>query len=204
MEYQCQSTPGIAIASCSSMRIKTPLRLGLIATIAVACLGFPQMASALTIGDNKELGFVDPGIPAGDQDRTDYVNALIGLGLGQSTVVTIDGQTNTITRSMNNFGTLAPAVFALNGTGTSINLGTTGYAYLLAKYDGPNFGSEVWDISGKTGIINIPATGGGYGLSGWTLFTPGSQQSVPDGGATVALLGVALGGLGAIRRFVKR
>jgi hypothetical protein len=169
-----------------------------------ACLGFANVASALTIGDTNELGFVDPGIPAGDQDRTDYVNALIALSLGGSTVVTIDGQTNTITRSMNDFGPLAPAVFALNGTGTSINLGTTGYAYLLAKYDGPNFGSEVWDISGKTGTIKIPATGGGYGLSGWTLFTPGSQQSVPDGGATVALLGVALGGLGAMRHFARR
>ena len=185
------------------MKLITPLKLILTATIAVACLGFPQLASALTIGDARELGFIDPGIPAGDQDRTDYVNALIGLGLGQSTVVTINGQTNTITRSMNDFGTLAPAVFALNGTGTSIDLGTVGYAYLLAKYDGPNFGSEVWDISGRTGIIKIPATGGGYGLSGWTLFTPGSQQSVPDGGATVALLGVALGGLGAMRRFVR-
>jgi hypothetical protein len=174
-----------------------------LALAIAACLGFPQLASALTIGDTRELGFIDPGIPAGDQDRTDYVNALIALPLGGSTVVTINGQTNTITRSMNNFGTLAPAVFALNGTGTSIDLGTVGYAYLLAKYDGPNYGSEVWDISGRTGIIKIPATGGGYGLSGWTLFTPGSGQSVPDGGATVALLGVALGGLSAIRRFVK-
>src|SRR5882762_4192986 len=152
-------------------------KLLFLALAIAACLGLPNLASALTIGDARELGFVDPGIPAGDQDRTDYVNALIALPLGGSTVVTINGQTNTITRSLNNFGILAPAVFALNGTGTSINLGTTGYAYLLAKYDGPNFGSEVWDISGKTGIVNIPATGGGYGLSGWTLFTPGSQQS---------------------------
>ncbi len=175
----------------------------LIVLVATACLGFPHLASALTIGNARELGFVDPGIPASDQDRTDYVNAMIGLPLGGSTVITRSGQTNTITRSMNNFGALAPAVWALNGTGTSINLGTIGYTYLLAKYDGPNYGSEVWYVGGLTGTVKIPATGGGYGLSGWTLFTPGSGQSVPDAGATVALLGIALGGLGAIRRFVR-
>jgi hypothetical protein len=178
--------------------LKSP-KLNLIVLIAIACLGFVNVASALTIGDTNELGFVNFGIPSGDADRTLYVNHLIGMTLG--TTDSADGQD--YTRSSNSFTPLDNAVWALNGTGTSIDLGASGYEYLFAKYDGPNYGSEVWYIGGLTGIITIPATGGGYGLSGWTLFTPRSQQSVPDGGPTVALLGLALGGLGAIRRFVR-
>jgi hypothetical protein len=166
-------------------------------TVACASLVFASQASALHIGDSHELGFVTFGIPSGDQDRVDYVNAMIDLALGGSTVVIKNGIPNTVTRSMNDFGPLADAVFALDGTGTSINLGT-GYDYLFAKYDGPNYGAEVWDVSGLTGVITIPATGGQYGLSGWTLFTP-DGGNVPDGGATASLLGAALMGLAVLR-----
>jgi hypothetical protein len=163
--------------------------------VAVACasLGFASQVSALTIGDSHELGFVNFGIPSGDADRTLYVNHLIDQALGTTDVA--DGQT--YTRSNNSFGSLSDAVFALNGTSTSINV--TGYDYLFAKYDGPNYGSEVWFVGDLSGVITIPATGGKYGLSGWTLFTSDGGNNVPDGGATVALLGAALMGLAALR-----
>jgi hypothetical protein len=96
---------------------------------------------------------------------------------------------------------LPTAVFALNGTGTTIDLGSGLYSYLFAKYDGPNYGSEVWYVGNLSGIITIPATGGRYGLSGWTLFGPGGGQ-VPDGGTTVMLLGAALGALAMARRYI--
>jgi VPDSG-CTERM motif len=156
---------------------------------------------SLTIGDTQELGFVDPGLPAGDANRTLFVNTMIGLALGGSTHVIVGPHDNLVTRSNNDFGPLPTAVFAKNGTGTTIDLGTGLYSYLYAKYDGPNFGAEVWYVGNLSGIITIPATGGGYGLSGWTLFGPGVTQ-VPDGGATVMLLGVALGVLGMVRRFL--
>lgn len=151
-------------------------------------------AHALTIGDGHEIGYVQYGIPSGDADRTAYVNHLIDMALGSSDSAL--GQT--FTRSSNDFGTLPDAVFALNGTSTSINLGS-GYLYLFAKYDGPNWGSEVWYVGDLSGTITIPATGGGYGLSGWTLFNPGGT-SVPDGGTTALLLGLGLVGLSFIAR----
>jgi len=169
------------------------------AVFCAAMLAFGHNASALTIGDEHELGFVEFGIPSGDQDRTDYVNHLIGMALG----TTDQALGQTFTRSNNDFGPLPTAVFALNGTSTSINLGAGGtYSYLFAKYDGPNYGSEVWYVGDLSGIITIPATAGGYGLSGWTLFGPGGQ-GVPDGGTTAMLLGTALGALGMARRFLK-
>jgi hypothetical protein len=154
------------------------------------------------------LGQVITGIPSGDDDRTDYVNRLISLAPG-TTGFAADGQI--YNRSLANPGPGFPnyptAVFASNGTGTSINLGDgTLYSYLFAKYDGPNAGSEVWYVGGVSGIITIPAqglAGQRYGLSGWTLFGPG-VPGVPDGGATVMLLGAALGSLGMARRFLKR
>ncbi|HEU5238609.1 MAG TPA: VPDSG-CTERM sorting domain-containing protein, partial [Pyrinomonadaceae bacterium] len=130
-----------------------------------------------------------------------YVNHLIGMALG--TTDQAFGQT--FFRSNNAFGSLPTAVLAghVNGTSTSINLGAGGlYTYLFAKYDGPNYGSEVWYVGDLSGTITIPGSAGGYGLSGWTLFGPGTP-GVPDGGTTVMLLGAALGALGMARRYLK-
>ena len=155
---------------------------------------------SLAIGDGHELGFVNFGIPSGDADRLNYVNHLIGMALGSQD----DAFGQHFTRSNNTFGQLPQAVLAghVNGTSTSINLGAGGlYTYLFAKYDGPNYGSEVWYVGDLSGIIEIPATAGGYGLSGWTLFGTGIP-GVPDGGISAMLLGTALGALGLARRFL--
>ncbi len=98
-----------------------------------------------------------------------------------------------------------------NANYVSIDLGSTGYGYLVGAYDGTQAGAEVWDISGLSGTIYIPeyaylsgghlATGPApgttdqYQITSWTLMNP-----VPDGGLTIALLGFALVGLGLIRR----
>jgi hypothetical protein len=195
---------GMAFASsyCNmKINIISKNKLALVsAAFCAAMLAFTHNAKALTIGDNHQLGYVQFGIPSGDQDRTNYVNHLIGMALG--TTDQAFGQT--FHRSNNNFGPLPTAVFALNGTSTTINLGAQGtYQYLFAKYDGPNYGSEVWYVGDLSGIITIPAKAGKYGLSGWTLFT-GASNGVPDGGATVMLLGTALGALGMVRRFIRR
>ena len=174
------------------------------AAFCAVMLAFSHNASALTIGDNQELGKVFFGIPSGDDARTAYVNHLVGMALGTSDSAL--GQS--FTRSNNDFGPLPTAVFGLNGTGTSIDLGSGLYSYLFAKYDGPNGGVEVWFVGNLSGNVTIPAFGFGppgttkYGLSGWTLFGPGTPPGVPDGGFTVMLLGAALGALGIARRFL--
>ena len=184
------------------LNMKTLKYLAVIA-VALATLGLTSQVSAITlaIGDSHELGFVQYGIPSGDADRTTYVNHLINMAVGTSG--SADGQD--YTRSTNVFGSLSAAVFAFNGTGTSVDLGTTGFQYLFAKYDGPNYGSEVWYVGNLSGVITIPTHGSGdqYGLSGWTLFTPGGNgASVPEGGATLLLLGTAVGVIALGRRFV--
>ena len=169
-----------------------PIKCLIALTVACASLGFASQVSALVIGDSHELGFVNYGIPSGDQDRENYVNHLIDMALGSQD----DALGQHFTRSNNNFGPLADAVFDNNGTSLSIDV--TGFDYLFAKYDGPNYGAEVWYVGDLSGVITIPAKGGKYGLSGWTLFT-GSPNNVPDAGGTVSLLGAALMGLALLR-----
>jgi hypothetical protein len=169
-------------------------------------LALSHNASALTIGDTHELGQVRPPIPEGDADITQYVNFMIGLALGGSGHVIIGPHDALVTRSLNDFGPLpSPATLALRSTGTTIDLGATAgvYDYLFAHYGGPGGGTaEVWFVGDLSGMITIPATGfGGYGLSGWALFTaPGG--AVPDGGATVMLLGAGICVLGIARRYI--
>ena len=55
-----------------------------------------------------------------------------------------------------------------------------------------------------SGTVEIPAFWGQNALSDWTLFRgEGTPPPVPDGGATVMLLGAALGALGTVRRFLR-
>lgn len=157
-------------------------------------LAFSHNASALTFGDNNFLGQVIPGT-GGIAERTAYVNHMIGMNRGGFGVF----MNQTFSRSTNNFGALPTAVFARNGTGKNVALGTGLYSYLFARYSGVSFVWYVGNLSGNVQIPLITATGGL--LMGWSLFSAGGQ--VPDGGTTVMLLGMALGALGMARRFLK-
>jgi hypothetical protein len=109
------------------------------------------------------------------------------------------------------------------GAVVSLTLAST-FQYLVVAYDGENGGVMVYNISSLVAgtVIQLPRyarpsppldgiTGraliqddGTYQMTGWTLLNPNPpQQQVPDGGATVILLGAALTGLGAMRRFIK-
>jgi hypothetical protein len=166
-------------------------------------IGYPLPPINLVSGDQHELGQVLPGPLVGDADREQYVNFMISLPLGGSDHVMINGQDSLVMRSNNDFGALLdPATLALTGKGMMVNLGTQSmYDYLLVRYNGPNAVSKVWHVGDLTGRIIIPAIWGEHGLPSWALFTSG-PESVPDGGATVMMLGAALGTLGVVRRYL--
>jgi hypothetical protein len=162
---------------------------------------FPLPPINVAIGDQHELGQISPGISAGHGEIAQYINFMVDLSLGGSGHLIMNGQDNLVTRSSNNFGSLSsPVTLALTGVSMTINLGTQGtYDYLLANYNAPNGASEVWYIGDLTGTIVIEPNLGQYGLSSWALLT-GGPQSVPDGGTTAILLGMALCALGGARR----
>jgi hypothetical protein len=128
-------------------------------------------------------------------------------------------------------GLPATAAGAVLGTGivdgttaVSIDLTAIGstFGYLVVAYDGPNGGVAVFNISGVTGTILLyryasiqldgqghptgnllgsnTAQQGYHRMTSWTLLNP---TSVPDGGTTVMLLGMALGALGMARRYLR-
>ena len=173
--------------------------------------GFTHNASAVVtpgfeINGTQVIGYVNFGVPSGDQDRTDYTNHLIYMyNNGIANDPNFLGQSYDILHGAPAFGaSLGTAVFGQNGTGKSVALGAQGtYTYLFAKYDNTKAGSVVWYVGDQSGTIEIAATYNGHDLSSWTLFTSG-VNGVPDGGTTVMLLGMAFGALGIARRFIRR
>jgi hypothetical protein len=170
------------------------------------------------------LGTVLPGTQGGGgqaQRDADMTNALLALGLGAQSQV--PGE-SLYSRSFNNFGSLPAAtatgavlsgVISAGTTAVTVSLGT-GFQYLVAAYDGPNGGVAVFNVGGLTGSVDLyryakPLANGnllgsntaqqGYFLmTGWSLLNP--TGTVPDGGTTAMLLGMAFGALGMARRFL--
>lgn len=171
--------------------------------------------------DPNALGDVVSGITAGGQVNRDVlmVNQLLALGLGATQ--TIDG--HQYQRSLNVFSPL-PAAITTDAMLFSIPGGYTGFTgdwleltladtfrYLVVKYDGPNSGTQVWDVASfDSGTIlqlpryaqpTSPGSGplvpGKYEMSGWTLLNVGKT---PDGGSTIVLLGLAIFGVDFLRR----
>jgi hypothetical protein len=185
--------------------------------VAVPCVH----ATYIDFSSTRYLGFVDAG-NEGDAGRTDLLNQLIDLAPGTGPVASVSPTTgNLLTRSLNQpiaWATMPNAVGIsnINGIqGSSSGLSTyTGlnFTYMYAKWDGPNFGSGVFYIAGLSSveiISNLGYPGGQqYGLSGVSFFTPTTTPNpndggkVPDGGTTIACLGMALLGLGSMKKLI--
>jgi hypothetical protein len=170
-------------------------------------LTFSHKASAVDLGffpDPHVVGTVTPDDPDDIIDEANYINFMIHLAVGDSGTF----QLNTIAHLQLSGSLLgaAEAFAAVRGTtANNIDLDFGGYQYLFAKYDGQNDLSQVWWLGGldPDAILNIPTQGPeGQALSHWTLFLGGAP--IPDGGATIMLLGGALGALGMARRYVMR
>jgi len=214
---------GFAVIGFMKINIVPPKKFPLVAlAFCAGMLAFAQNASAtrqplpstptptLAFNDTHVVGTITPASPADAGDVVNYVNFMIGLAPGGSGDFLAPppppNNIQHITRSSNLFGSLPTAtVTGVSGGGTTIDLGAGGvFTYLFAKYDGQNDRSLVWNVADLSGMITIPADGPlGHGLSGWILFGPGGGQGVPDGGATVILLGAGLGALGMVRRYLK-
>ena len=57
-------------------------RIAVVATFCLALFALSFNSNALTLGDEHELGTIVPSIRQGDDAITQYLNVMIGLGLG--------------------------------------------------------------------------------------------------------------------------
>jgi hypothetical protein len=158
-------------------------------------------SAALVVGDANYIGSIDDGVPSGAADEVNYVNSLLdkAAGSGDSPCLyDADEVCNREGSTVNTAGfadAVAPVVKEEPTDGT---VDVTGYQYLLAKYGagGGEQSSFVWyvgNLSGNQTIANLQA------LSHISLFNQGGT-TVPDGGATLGLLGLGMLGLGYLRR----
>ena len=176
------------------------------ALVACACI-IASKASAISLpaffaANPNVAGVIDDAVPFGDDARVVYVNYLLSLGANANS--TSDGE-RFMTGPTDYNGTVTK-LESQNGTGQS---SVSGWDYLFVKYDGPNAGAIVYVLNGDS--FNIAANMNGLvtptgatttktwngGVSGWTLY---GAHSTPDGGSTLALVGLAMAGLGLARR----
>lgn len=184
------------------MKTKT-LHLGLIALIVGAFFGLSSLSNASLI--NITIN------PSTGQPATDIDFGLLG---NNSVQINFDALATDIAAYNSFFGTSLPA--PLSTGSADLSPGTvdiTGFDYAVLHYGkgrhgaGQGGGIVFYDLNGMTGLFTFPANGsepnGFGGLSSIRLFV-GAPATVPDGGTTVALLGIALSGVGIARRYIKR
>ena len=188
------------------------------ALIAVVCaLGLVALTATkaaaiditLTFTDAYYVGQIVDGIPSSVADEMGYISDLITLAPGAPpTAIPPSTETYNRLNSTNNGpfpdpNTLIGTKFDMrDGWPTSL-ISVNGVTYILAKYDAhnPGAGAYVWLLTGLLPVdtVTLPTLSpGGYGISHYTVF--GAVPTVPDGGATLMMLGGALVGLGALRR----
>ena len=175
-------------------------RAGVLA--AAAMLMSTSAYATLSLNDPGVVGSIRSGEPASIDDEVAYANNL--LAMGANATASIDGH-NYATSSTDYNATLSSVGASQNTTSTS----GSGFAYVLAKYDGPNGGDILWYVGG--GSFNLPAdssplwtnrAGEGYGLSHWTGF--GGAPPVPEPTTIIAsallLLPFGVSTIRALRR----
>jgi hypothetical protein len=178
---------------------------------ALAIVFSPGNANALTVvldyGDDYYLGFVSPGTPA-NIDVT-LINWLLALDPnGLDTTRPLNPSTNYIVSredspaSLCAVGTCDPATGSHEDVTTNLSslIDVSGYTYLLGKWGNV---AHVWVVSGIDSVflpnkLDLNGTQS-QGLSNYGRYNK-APTAVPDGGATVGLLGLAMLGVGYLRR----
>ena len=160
------------------------------------------------------LGEFVPGVVGANGQAArdaDMVNALLTLSPGGTGSFNLGSNPpESAQRSLNVFIPAPPAatdvgavlVGQASGSGNfTAAVPAGGYTYYVVQWDGPNGGAMAYDIAGIAAgtLLELPINAYGHGQTGGS-FLKSTGTNVPDGGATVALLGVGLLGLGAMRR----
>ncbi len=202
-----------------------PMNLRNIIIAVAAIVGFCHEASAVAIGLDRLIGTVEPGTPADPANETQMINFLVNAynsGTYANGVIHPLGD-NPLDPSPELYflnvsaPTLVPAFGSLSLTPTTdpidhttggasdvytLNTGGFEYEYLTAKY---GHRTALFYVGGLIGEIQVPmlsknnpyfqgaGSGNGYGLSGTDFYN--QRLQVPDGGASVMLLGLAVIGL---------
>lgn len=179
------------------------IKKSLLALAAGACLSFNAMAAPIF------LGTIVNGIPsnlANEQAWTQYlINMAPGASVTSATAVPSLPGDEVLTRSANVNPGLGDVLIDQDKEETSNTSVGAGFDYVTGKYG--SSGTAVWFLGGDAFVLptkwaNVPGITGnpkGGGLSHVTTYGA-ETTTVPDGGASVALLGLGSLALAAFRR----
>lgn len=185
------------------------IKRSFIAAFVALLLGTAANAAVtpLTVGDSRYVGSITDGIPPNVTNESNWVNYLITLSAGQVVLAGAPANTypsETFSRAGSTVAGLpTPATYGdKDDSGPFPSIVTTGFSYVLGKYGnseevGAQQVSYVWYVGGLS-EVSIPTAG----LSHVTRFTATNSDipGTPDGGSTVALLGLGLAALALARR----
>lgn len=183
--------------------MKTTHLIKIAAVVAFLTSGFTVSAITINLDDSNSdtryLGKIVNGIPSSAGNELNWLNEVIGMAIG-TTQASTNPAGETLTRSTNNFGTLPTATGGVK-VESNANRTVGSNAYALGKYGagGTTKETHVWYIGNLNSGDVINMNGARNGLSHTTLFG-GQSTTVPDSGATLALLGFSLAGLGFLKR----
>lgn len=184
---------------------------------AVALLfGFGSSAAALTINDPGVAGILEGQFASNTTNEAIAANQILSMGANQTIDAAIatpglgvncigQGPTCDYMTGVNNYnGSVSGGVQVLDTT--SLTAAAFASQFILAKFDGPNAGYVLFNTADWVtfwGSTTLPANGStiwGPGQNGLSHYTYFGTRTVPDGGASLLLLGAALGAVGMLRR----
>lgn len=156
----------------------------------------------LTFYDANYVGRIHDAQPADPGDEAGYIKDLITLAAGDA-VTEVNGRDYDRLFSTNAGPFDMPVEdgsFKDDTGATTVTLLAT-YKYVLGKYDGPNWGDEVWYFpDGITGEITLPAYPDGLTKWGLSHVSAYNQAAVPEASSLLVWGGLALTGLCLCRR----
>ncbi|WP_425398156.1 hypothetical protein [Aeoliella sp.] len=183
------------------MRITSALA----ALLTVITLTASSKASiTLSFYDANYLGHIYDAQPASPTDEVSYIKDLITLGAG-------DGVTDVNGADYDRLNSTLAGPFDMPSTTDDfrgadsvyqITL-TESYQYIYGKYDGPNYGAEVWYFpNGITGMVTLPQYPkdypNQYALSHASAYN--QVAPVPEAGSFIVWGTLAITGLSLCRR----
>ena len=190
------------------------MKTKLLSLAILACSVLGVMAIPIGLSSPKYVGSIINGAPASAANEVQYINILIDMAVNTTLDPNVAPNTTgeAFARS-SNVGLPPDALVAgtirFDPPASSNSYNLTGWDYMLVKTGGASYVFYVASLSGSFELDNSFPSGISHislydtGVSSTPFGNDPPPAGVPDGGSTLACMGVALIGLGSARRLIR-